>query len=164
MASEAMVCKISVKYHQYKCLVKYIYIDDILQGSCSDEVFNVRITNIFSYNIINQYTFEYPMILGNVREEHPSGLCPRLINGVWKVALSEAYTRSHSPRAVTAMPTAGPFTAAINGLENSMYASTYLLRKIIHTVYNMTRNLTKSVLTLISRNRQAHEISKSISL
>ena len=92
------------------------------------------------------------MILGNVREEHPSGLCPRLINGVWKVALSEAYTRSHNPRTVTAMPTAGPFTAAINGFENSMYALTNLLRKIIHTVYNMTRNLTKSVMTLMSRN------------
>ena len=30
---------------------------------------------------------------------------------------------------MTAIPTAGPFIAAINGLENSMYVSVYFLKK-----------------------------------
>ena len=35
-------------------------------------------------------TLAGPIILGNINEEHPSGLCPSSINGVWNVALSEA--------------------------------------------------------------------------
>ena len=90
--------------------------------------FNIQVVHMINlYQLLpvlvrntKQHTLEYPIILGNVTEEQPSGLCPRLINGVWKVAWSDAYTRSHNPRTVTAMPTAGPFTAAINGLEKSM--------------------------------------------
>lgn len=64
---------------------------------------------------------------GNVREAVPSGLCPRLENGVEKVAFSDAKTRSNNPSTVTDTPSAGPFTAAISGLGKSMNADTYSL-------------------------------------
>lgn len=67
------------------------------------------------------------MIAGNVYEEHPSGLCPSSMNGVWKVALSDANTISNRPRIVTEIPTAGPLMAAISGLGKSMNDATNLL-------------------------------------
>ena len=69
------------------------------------------------------------MILGNMNEEHPSGLCPSSINGVWNEALSEAYTKSNSPMIVTDIPTAGPLTAAIRGLGKSIKCATNFLSK-----------------------------------
>ena len=68
------------------------------------------------------------MIRGKRNEAVPSGLCPRLIKGVWKVALSEAYTRSQRPRTVTEMPMAGPLIAAIRGLGKSMNEETKSLK------------------------------------
>jgi hypothetical protein len=61
---------------------------------------------------------------GNVKDEHPSAVMPRVTNGVWKLAFSKQITASHKLQAdVTAAPTAGPLIAANNGFGNVMKAS-----------------------------------------
>lgn len=65
-----------------------------------------------------------PMIRGNSTELHASGVWPSAVNGVCSVVVSDTYTRSQSANNVTAMPTAGPCTAATIGFGYVRNAST----------------------------------------
>ena len=94
--------------------------------------------------------FASPMRSGKLYVEHPSGAIPSLLNGVWNVAVSDAmivsvsdavgwwcvsvcysstgrdwmhFKKSNCVSApdVTAMPIAGPLTAAMIGFGKSMY-------------------------------------------
>ena len=68
------------------------------------------------------------MIRGKRNEAVPSGVCPRLVKGMWKVALSDAYAKSQRPRSVTEIPMAGPLTATIRGLGKSIKEETKSLK------------------------------------
>ena len=62
-----------------------------------------------------KYTLTCPISLGNVYDEHPSGLSANAVKGAANVALSLAITKSNIPSIVRPIPTAGPFTNAIKG-------------------------------------------------
>ena len=47
----------------------------------------------------SQCTLAGPIILGNINEEHPSGLCPSSIDGDWNAALSDPQVKPN--RSVT---------------------------------------------------------------
>ena len=64
-----------------------------------------------------------PSSRGNITLEQPSGVMPRGVNGVEKVAFSEAMMASQSVADVTHAPIAGPLTATRIGFGNRMNVS-----------------------------------------
>jgi len=70
-----------------------------------------------------------PIIRGNVRDEHPSGLCPKVVYGVWNQAFSLAQTTSHRGNIDAPSPMAGPFTATMIGFLNWIKVFTKFLKK-----------------------------------